>query len=45
MLYMPHVVNEAELMLNNLLPYLRYMYREDVLALFMEDAKKEVKED
>ena len=44
-LYMPHIASEAELILNNLLPYLLHEYGEEVLMLFTEDTKKEAKDD
>ena len=45
MLYMPYIVEEAELMINNLLLYLKYKYRYRVLEYFTDIAKKEARED
>ena len=44
-LYMPHVVTEVELILNNLIPYLKHEYGEEVLEYFTKAAKKEASED
>ena len=43
-LYMLHMAEEAELMLNNLIPYLQYEYGDEVLEYFTEAAKKEAKD-
>ena len=42
---MPYVAKEAEFMLNNLLIYLKYKYRDRVLEYFTDTAKKEARED
>ena len=44
-LYMHHVATEAELILNNLLPYLKYEYRDEALEYFTNTMKKEAKEE
>ena len=45
MLCMPHVASEAELMLNDLSPYLRRKHGDEVLLLLTEDAKNDAKDD
>ena len=40
-----YLVEEAELMIHNLLPYLRDQYSEEVLLYFSEEAKAEAQDD
>ena len=44
-LYILYVATEVKLILNNLLPYLKYEYGDEILEYFMEAAKKESKDD
>ena len=44
-LYIPHVATKAELMLNNLIPYLKHEYGDNVLEFFIEAVKKEASKD
>ena len=39
-LVMPHIEEEAELMMSNLLPFMRYKYGDDVLEYFTASAKE-----
>ena len=39
-LVMPHIEEEAELMMSNLLPFMRYEYGEDILDYFTSSAKE-----
>ena len=42
---MPYLADEAELMIHNLILYLRYKHDNKVLLYFTKEAKQEVKED
>ena len=42
---MPHLAEEAELMMQNLLTYLRHIHKDDILLYFTEEANKDVKDD
>ena len=44
-LYMLYIATEAELMLNNLLLYLKHEYSDKILEYFTEVVKKESKDD
>ena len=44
-LYMLYMAEKVELILNNLLSYLKYKYRDEVLEYFTNAAKKKVRED
>ena len=43
-LYIPYLVEEVEIILNNLIPYFVYTYRNDALLYFTESVKKEAKD-
>ena len=42
---MSYIASEAEIMLNNLIPYLQYQYSEEVLQYFTKEAKWNAKDD
>ena len=44
-LVMPHIEEEADLMMSNLLPYLRHIYGDEVLPYFTAEAKEVSMED
>ena len=44
-LVMPHIEEEADLMMSNLLPYLRHIYGDDILPYFTAEAKEVSMED
>ena len=44
-LFLPYLVDKAELIIHNLLLYLRHKYGDKVLLYFVEEAKAEAKED
>ena len=44
-LVMPHLEEEAELMMHNLLPYMRHVYGDDVLPYFTSTVKEIAKDD
>ena len=39
--YMPHLAKEAKIMMQNLLTFLWYKYRDDVLLYFTKEVKEE----
>ena len=40
-LFMPHLVEEAKIMMHNLIPCLRHYYREEILLYFTKEAKED----
>ena len=44
-LYLPHLAQEAELMMKNLLVYLHYQWGDDILLYFTDTAKEEAQGD
>jgi len=42
-LYMPHLAEEAEIMLNNLIPFLQHKYSNEVSLYFTKTAKMKLK--
>ena len=44
-LYLPHLAQEAELMMKNLLVYLHHQQGDDILLYFIDTAKEEAQED
>ena len=44
-LFIPQLVQEAEIMMNNLIPFLKHKYGEEVLLYFTEEVKQEALED
>ena len=44
-LTMPHIQEEAELMMSNLMPYLQNKHGDDILVYFTEEAKQMAMED
>jgi hypothetical protein len=44
-IYMPHLADEAEIMMQNLLTFLRHKYGDDILLYFTKEAKEEAQGD
>ena len=44
-IYMPHLTEEAELIMKNLYTFLKYQHGDDIDLYFIDTAKKKVEED